>query len=263
MNETSTAPRSADDWDAHWSNYADVNDRNPAQVYRRHLISQALALSSAPRPVRLLELGCGHGDFARDVLRSHPGISFLGVDRAATGVALARSRVPAGVFVQADLTRPASLPDQYRGFATHAVCSEVLEHVEDPVVLLSTARALLAPGCRLVVTVPAGPISAFDRHIGHRQHFTPESLEQLLRAAGLEPLTLSGAGFPFFNLYRLAVVARGTALINDAAAEEGRDLPVSARAAIRLFSTLFRFNRDRGRHGWQLVAVAAEPRVSS
>ncbi len=30
----------------------------------------------------------------------------------------------------------------------------------------------LAPGCRLVVTVPGGPRSAFDRHIGHRRHFS-------------------------------------------------------------------------------------------
>jgi len=213
--------------------------------------------------VQLLELGCGHGDFARDILLAHPGISFLGVDGAATGVAIARSKVPAGVFVQADLTVPASLPDQYRGFATHAVCSEVLEHVDDPVVLLRTARALLAPGCRLVITVPAGPISAFDRHIGHRRHFTAASLEAVLKAAGLELAAMSAAGFPFFNLYRLAVVARGKALIRDAASDDGRDLPLSARAAMRLFSTLFRFNLDRGRLGWQLVAVAVEPGTAS
>jgi SAM-dependent methyltransferase len=187
----------------------------------------------------------------------------VGVDRSEAGVAIARSKVPGGVFVQADLTDPATLPEPYLRFANRAVCSEVLEHIDDPVCALRTARALLAPGCRLVITVPAGPLSAFDRHIGHRRHFTPESLESMLRAAGLDVLSLSGAGFPFFNLYRLAVVARGTALIRDAAGEHGEHLPMRARAVIRLFATLFRFNLDQGRRGWQLVAVAVEPGAGS
>jgi SAM-dependent methyltransferase len=263
MKQAEAASISADDWDSHWANYSESNSSSPAQAYRGHLIEKALRLKDAKGPVRLLELGCGHGAFAGEVLRAHPGISFVGLDGAETGVAIARRNVPAGVFIRVDLADPASLPEQYRGFATHAVCSEVLEHVDDPVAVLRNARALLAPGCRLVITVPAGPMSAFDRHIGHRRHFTPEAVETMFRAAGLELEMLSGAGFPFFNLYRLLVVVRGTALIRDVASDEGQQLPRSARALMRLFSTLFRFNRDRGRHGWQLVAVAVEPGVRS
>jgi 2-polyprenyl-3-methyl-5-hydroxy-6-metoxy-1,4-benzoquinol methylase len=258
-NLGSSAQTGADDWESHWQNYGDSNAHNPAQAYRRRLILRALELSRATSPVRLLELGCGHGDFAREIVGAHPGLTFLGVDRAATGVSIARSKVPSAVFAEADLTVPASLPEQYRGFASHAVCSEVLEHVDDPALLLATARALFAPGCRLVITVPAGPISAFDRHIGHRRHFTPAALERVIRDAGLELLSLSGAGFPFFNLYRLTVVARGAGLIRDVAGGQGRDLPFGARAAMRAFSTLFRLNLDHGRYGWQLVAVAGEP----
>jgi SAM-dependent methyltransferase len=248
-----------DDWESHWSQYGDSNALNPAQVYRRRLIECALGLDGAPRPVRLVELGCGHGDLARELTRAHPHVQFLGLDGAATAVSIARSKVPGGAFVQADLTQPEQLPEQYRGFASHGVCSEVLEHVDDPVALLRGARALLAPGCRLVITVPAGPISAFDRHIGHRQHFTRDGLAALIRGAGLELVQLDGAGFPFFNAYRLAVVARGERLIQDAGPGVSTELPLSARAAIWAFSTLFRFNRDHGRHGWQLLAVAREP----
>jgi SAM-dependent methyltransferase len=249
---------SADDWEAHWTHFAGSNAQNPAQAYRRHLIHHALRLGSAPPPVRLLELGCGHGDFARDVLHTHPGIDFVGLDRAQTAVNLARESVTSGRFFQADLTDPKTLPKEVHGFATHAVCTEVLEHVDDPVAMLRGARVLFAPGCRVVITVPAGPRSAFDLHIGHRRHFTVESLSAMLEAAGLRPLSVEGAGFPFFNLYRLTVLARGKALIQDAEGD-GRSLPASARAAMRAFSTLFRFNRDNGRFGWQLVAIAAEP----
>jgi 2-polyprenyl-3-methyl-5-hydroxy-6-metoxy-1,4-benzoquinol methylase len=259
MNQNQVTAEGADNWDAHWANYAEGNTLSPAQVYRSRLIEKALGLSRAPQPVRLLELGCGHGAFASEVLRAHPDIDFVGLDGAETGVAIARRNVPAGVFVQADLADPASLPQQYQGFATHAVCSEVLEHVDDPAAVLRNARALFAPGCRLVITVPAGPMSAFDRHIGHRRHFSPDALESMFRSAGLELEMLSGAGFPFFNLYRLAVVARGAALIRDVSSDDAQQLPLSARALIRVFSTLFRFNRDAGRRGWQLVAVAVEP----
>jgi hypothetical protein len=117
---------------------------------------------------------------------------------------------------------------------------------------------LLAPGCRLVVTVPAGPMSAFDRHIGHRRHFTPARLAETIDSAGLGVLSLCGAGFPFFNLYRLAVVARGESLIQDATGEAGASLPLAARGVIRVFSWLFRLNADKGLRGWQLLAVATE-----
>jgi SAM-dependent methyltransferase len=262
MSEPRAAGDVADDWNTHWANYADTNAHNPAQTYRRRLILEALDLAHAAGPVRLIELGCGHGDFARDVLSTHPEVQFVGIDRAATGVAIARRNVHAGVFEQADLTVLESLPARYHGFATHAVCSEVLEHIDDPVAALRTARALLAPGCRLVLTVPAGPMSAFDRHIGHRRHYSPQDFERVLSQAGLELVSLRGAGFPFFNLYRLAVVSRGAALIRDAG-EHGERLPLQARAVIRLFSTLFRYNRDAGRRGWQLIAIAREPGAPS
>ena len=166
--------------------------------------------------------------------------------------------MPNAKFFQQDLTAPLALPGHYRRWATHAVCSEVLEHLDDPLVALETVRQCLAPGARLVITVPAGPMSAFDRHIGHRAHFTPERLRTLLRDAGFEIAALDGAGFPFFNLYRLMVVARGRKLIDDAGSTNG--LPLTARAAIRTFSWLFRLNASESQRGWQLVAVALEPR---
>jgi hypothetical protein len=129
--------------------------------------------------------------------------------------------------------------------------------VADPRQVLANARRCLAPGARFVITVPAGPRSAFDLHIGHRRHFTAGGLAALLTSAGLELESVHGAGFPFFNLYRLAVIARGEKLIDDA----GRrgPLPRSARASIRVFSWLFGLNSGVTPWGWQLVAVAREP----
>lgn len=248
-----------DDWESHWKAYAASNHANPAQAYRRMLVWDALALGAAAGPVRLLEIGSGPGDLARDVLAARPDAEVVGMDLAASAVALAKAKVPGAAFFQQDLTQPMALPERYRGWATHVVCSEVLEHLDDPVAALRHVRPLLAPGCKVVVTVPAGPMSAFDRHIGHRGHFSDERLRATLEGAGLEVADLRGAGFPFFNVYRLVVVARGARLIDDAAGGDGKPLPFAARALIRVFTSLFRWNRKDGRRGWQLVAVAVEP----
>jgi len=251
--------RAHDDWDAHWTAYSATNALNPAQLYRHKLIFDLLALDRARPPVRVLDLGSGSGELAAAILRARTDAEVVGLDLAESGVDISRRKVPKATFFQRDFTQPLALEPRYEGWASHAVCSEVLEHLDDPGAVLKNVRPYLARGCRLIITVPAGPMSAFDKHIGHRRHFSPSRLEAMLRGAGFEIEELSGAGFPFFNLYRLAVVARGTALIDDAAGSDGSQLPLTARAAIRAFSVLFKMNVRKTRLGWQLVAVGVAP----
>ncbi len=245
-----------DDWDRHWRENATTNALNPAQVYRRDVILRLLALRDAPAPVRMLDLGCGSGELDMHVVRERADAEILGLDMSATGIEIARRKVPAGHFHQHDFSKPIDLPG-FDCWATHGVCTEVLEHLDDPTAMLSNVRPLLAPGCKLVITVPAGPMSAFDRHVGHRRHFTRRLLRTTIEAAGLDVVDLRGAGFPFFNLYRLAVVARGEKLVDDASTGGESRLPLAARVAIRAFGALFKVSTDRTPFGWQLVAVAS------
>jgi 2-polyprenyl-3-methyl-5-hydroxy-6-metoxy-1,4-benzoquinol methylase len=257
---TQASKPATDDWDEHWNTYSATNALNPAQVYRQRLVFELLALADAPSPVRLLDLGSGAGELAKEVLRVRPGTDIVGLDLAQSGVEISSRKVPSARFFQQDFTKPMALEERYKGWATHAVCSEVLEHLDDPGAMLRNVRPYMAPGCRLIITVPAGPMSAFDQHIGHRRHFSRELLSKTLEGAGFEVEDLRGAGFPFFNLYRLAVVARGEALIKDASAQDGSSLPLSARATIRLFSLLFKMNTSKIPLGWQLAAVGRVPR---
>jgi 2-polyprenyl-3-methyl-5-hydroxy-6-metoxy-1,4-benzoquinol methylase len=245
-----------DDWDRHWSEHATTNALNPAQVYRRELIFRLLALRDAPSPVRVLDLGCGSGELDMHLVRERRDIELLGLDVSETGIEIARRKVPGAQFRQQDFTKPISIAG-FDHWATHAVCTEVLEHLDDPGSMLRNVRTILAPGCKLVITVPAGPMSAFDRHIGHRRHFTAALLRRTIEDAGLRVVYMRGAGFPFFNLYRLAVIARGEKLVEDAAEGDETKLPWAAKAAIRTFATLFKLSTDRTSLGWQLVAVAS------
>jgi SAM-dependent methyltransferase len=247
---------SGDDWDRHWSRYATAAAGNPAQDFRRRLILEALSID---RPAaRVLDIGSGTGDLVSDLVTELPSPEVRGLELSETGVEIARRKVPGAEFRKWDLLAEADVPDEDAGWADYAVCSEVLEHVDDPVALLRNARPFLAPGCRLVVTVPGGPMSAFDRHIGHRRHFSPADAAATLRAGGYEVESARGAGFPFFNLYRLLVIAAGKRLI----AEDGEaSTPsVAQRLGDRVFRPLFRHNLGGRRVGFQTVAVARNPR---
>lgn len=246
-----------DDWETHWVDYAAAAEYSPAQIYRRRLALRLLA--QREKPVRLVDLGCGPGDLLHDARRRWPRADLLGLEISARGVELAREKVPGAEVMQVDLIAgEASDGGRFAAWGTHAVCSEVLEHVDDPVTLLRNARDYLQPGARLVVTVPGGRISAFDRHIGHRRHYTPELLRQTLTDAGLVSDEVAGAGFPFFNLYRWFVLKRGEKVIDDVLASDGSLTP-AARLAMMAFNPLLAVSLPRSRWGRQIVGIAHEP----
>jgi cyclopropane fatty-acyl-phospholipid synthase-like methyltransferase len=242
-----------DNWESHWQEYADSAAANPAQRYRRKLIFDLLALQNE-RHVHLLDIGSGQGDFVESASQRYAHAELLGLELSETGVAISQRKVPSARFLSVDLLENGQPAPDYASWATHAVCSEVLEHLERPDVFLRNVTAYLAPGCRLVVTVPGGPMSAFDRYIGHRGHFTPRRLRKLLQASGFRVRSAHGAGFPFFNLYRMVVLVRGTRLIHDVANARAESASFLARTVMSIFDRLFRFNVPVA--GWQVVAVA-------
>ena len=249
-----------DNWEQHWREYHHSAEENPAQNYRREVIFSLLELQGSGGSVRLLDIGSGQGDTAAAVLSRYPAAEVMGLELSQTGVELSRTKVPTARFVQRNLLDRIDPPEGQRGWATHAICSEVLEHLDDPGLLLRNARQYMAPGCLLVVTVPGGPMSAFDRHIGHRRHWRPEQIDVLLRDSGYVPERVSGVGFPFFNLYRCMVILRGKKLIEDVSVSPTGTASPAARAAMAVFHRLIRPNLNSSRWGWQMVAKARVPR---
>jgi SAM-dependent methyltransferase len=251
-----------DDWDRHWRDYAEAAAQNPAQRYRRRIVCEVLERYGCSNGARILDIGSGQGDLALDLRHAYPSAELAGIELSATGVEVSVRKVPDAQFFQRDLLAPGEGPGALRSWAQYAVCSEVLEHLDEPELLLKNASASLAPGCRLVVTVPGGPQSEFDRHIGHRRHYTPEDLQALLEASGFTVELATTAGFPFFNLYRTVVILRGRRLIADvqSGADGSAGMRASrllARAIMALFDALFSLNVMGSGLGWQTVAVAS------
>jgi histidinol-phosphate phosphatase family protein len=245
---------SVDDWESHWAQYADSASDNPAQEYRRRLITAGIERTGMP--TRIVDIGSGQGDLLASFHDRWPSADLAGLELSAEGVRLAGTKVPSARFFQVDLLT-ASVPPELVDWADVAVCSEVLEHVDDPVRLLHAATRCLAPGGLLVVTVPGGPRTAFDRFIGHRRHFRPAALRSVLLQAGFEVEHVSGTGFPFFNLYKLVVLLRGQAVVRDVSNTAERSWP--AVTAMRAFAVLLTPRLNASRFGWQLAARARRP----
>ena len=243
-----------DDWNRHWQDYGQVATLNPAQIYRLEVTMSLLGIEGSGEGVRLLDIGSGTGDMAAAMRSRYPSAQVVGLELSQAGVELATQKAPTARFFQRNLLENDDPPTELRGWATHAICTEVIEHVDDPRMLLKNARQYMTGACRLVLTAPGGPMSAFDRHIGHRKHWNRQDLEALLHDAGYSAHHIAGVGFPFFNLYRCVVILRGSRLIDDIGETGEASWP--ARTAMAAFRALVRRRFNSSRWGWQMVAVA-------
>jgi SAM-dependent methyltransferase len=247
---------SHDDWDSHWDQYAESAAENPAQRMRHQIIARLLHEDAGKAAMRVFDLGSGQGDMVQMLEPLLPEAQFVGAELSESGVAISQRKVPTATFLVADIFQPPPALEKFSGWATHAVCSEVLEHVDDPAAFLKCASHYLAPDARLIITVPGGPMSAFDRHIGHRQHFDRAKIRSILGQAGYVVEKTYLAGFPFFNVYRLAVIARGERLARDVEAKATGASSSAAGLVMKLFRVLFRANLLDSPFGWQVVATA-------
>jgi SAM-dependent methyltransferase len=242
-------------WDSYWEGYAGVLSDNPTRAYRHGLILRLLDRGTG-QDMRFVDIGCGQGELITRVANRFPHSAVLGVDISEKAIRLARDMNHRAEFMASDIRDPEGLHKTHPGWATHAACSEVLEHVDDEKAFLRDSARIMTDGGTLIVTVPGGPMSAWDRHIGHRRHYTRALLRNTLEQAGYSVSRVFLAGFPFLNLYRVGLIMRGASLIEDM--KLGNRGPHRFAIAV-LDSTarlVFRFNLTDSPLGWQIVALA-------
>lgn len=177
-----------------------------ARVNTPHAAAIQRAMAAAPRYYawadeifgphvagRVLEVGPGGGGFTPHLLRRAAAVEALEPDaghRAALAAAHPSLRIHPHL-VEDPAVRALGPFDA-------VVCLNVLEHVEDDAAALANLAAVLAPGGRLCLQVPALPaiFGTMDAADGHRRRYRRAEVGRAVRAAGLEILRLGYMNLP-------------------------------------------------------------------
>jgi 2-polyprenyl-3-methyl-5-hydroxy-6-metoxy-1,4-benzoquinol methylase len=166
---------------------------------------------------RVLDLGCGEGRFAAELLRA--GAEVVAVDVAEEPLRRARAAHPELELKLLDGEGAWDLPD-----ASFDVvwAGEVIEHVADTAGWLSEVRRVLRPGGTLLLTTPAHPLlrrlvlafapGAWERHLDprgdHLRFYTRRSLVVLLEDFRFERIEVGRLGVPLAPRVLLACAVR-------------------------------------------------------
>ncbi|WEK44150.1 MAG: class I SAM-dependent methyltransferase [Candidatus Sphingomonas colombiensis] len=200
---------------------------------RRDILADYLArYGGLPKGARILEIGCGTGHNL-PMLAGFGEVDAIEIDPAARAIASARLGKEVGA---APLPM---LPDVPKGHYDLIAVLDVVEHIEDDVAALRAMRERLAPGGRILITVPAHQWmwSAHDVVNHHHRRYSKATLIKAITDAGLRPRKLG-----YFNslLFPLAAGARVAGRLTGR--DDSDDAPPPAPVN-RLFETIFRLER--------------------
>jgi ubiquinone/menaquinone biosynthesis C-methylase UbiE len=181
--------------------YEDLWERLPAELSPPDFALRRGFLLGAVRPDdRALDLGCGAGEFTRE-LASAAG-SVIGVEVAEAALERARRAAPDADFRLAPIDGALPLQDASIDLVW---ASEVIEHVSDTATWLSEIRRVLAPAGRLLLTTPAHGrlrlalhgIEPFSEPLGDHLHlYTTRSLRSVLAEFDFDDVAVRGAAGP-------------------------------------------------------------------
>lgn len=165
--------------------YDNTQTHSPAfKAYTDDLVARVRAAS--PANARVVEVGCGKGQFLRTLIESAPEMTGWGFDPSYVGP----ERVLDG---RLEYRREFYGPGCEALKADVVICRHVIEHVADPVALLDTVRAALAlsPDARMFFETPAlewilEHVVVWDLFYEHCSLFTPASITTAFERAGFE-----------------------------------------------------------------------------
>jgi 2-polyprenyl-3-methyl-5-hydroxy-6-metoxy-1,4-benzoquinol methylase len=195
--------------------------------------SVMLAWLGAGQGRRLLDVGAADGLLSRGLTDAGWRVTGLEAD---PGLAEA-GRASCERMVVADVDR--DIPDLDGPFDA-IVYGDVLEHLVDPLRTVQALNRWLAPGGRVVISVPnvahlvirlsllIGRFDYFDRGILDRTHvrfFTDRSLRRLLGAAGLVIVRRTATAVPLYQVAPPAWHGRALAAVHGVSAAFSRTFP--------------------------------------
>jgi SAM-dependent methyltransferase len=118
----------------------------------------------------VVDVGCGDGGNSAFCLRQGARVELVDIDEQTVATALARLRTvnADNVFGHVSAASPLPLKDSC---ATRILCTEVLEHVDDPAQVLSELARIGKPGARYLLSVPDPLQENLQKHVAPPSYF--------------------------------------------------------------------------------------------
>jgi ubiquinone/menaquinone biosynthesis C-methylase UbiE len=168
---------------------------------------------------RVLEIGCGRGDFAIWLAKKNPGAEIVGVDFSDKAIEVAQTRAQeAGMRLRFEVDNAEALK-QVAGFDWVISC-ECMEHVPQPLAMAREIARMLKPGAQFILTtenyfnsmVLAWLVSwwrerAYDSGSGaqpHENFFLFWRVKKILERGGLKVEHMESNHFQWLLLPRVA-----------------------------------------------------------
>jgi 2-polyprenyl-3-methyl-5-hydroxy-6-metoxy-1,4-benzoquinol methylase len=144
--------------------------------FLNEVVRRAQSHSLISQRSRVIDIGCGTGDLLKILKDKKLGSEFYGLDYAASAENLVKAKDADIKFMCGDL-----FEIEIRTMFDIVFCTEVLEHVPEPVKFVEKMLSFTHLGGSLVITVPDG---RKDTWIGHRNFWSPESFEEFIGSFG-------------------------------------------------------------------------------
>ncbi len=172
---------------------------NPAQIHRRRLVKRFLSKLGI-KPASILDIGCGTGELLKRLSSIYPNAQFYGCDTSNEAGKLTMAILPSVRFYSFNAEE--AQKGAFEKTVDLITCCEVLEHSSSPIQLVKNAYQWLNNGGLFFISVPAGPMTAYDQSIGHRHHYTTQEVQELLVSQDFCDVHTEYWGAPFHTLYR-------------------------------------------------------------
>lgn len=161
---------------------------------RVDFIADVLKRSLSP-DARVLDVGCGNGVISRHLGRM--GFNVLGIDVSDKTIEKARSinPMPNVQFMRKSAEELVASGEKYEAI----ICSEVLEHLDNPGALLRVLYQSLADNGKLIVTVPNGNgprellVTRPVLHLRSRNNWLWRAIVKVKRTLGYQGTTVQSA----------------------------------------------------------------------
>ena len=128
----------------HYDRLANAYDRR-WRTYVRQTLERALDALALSGSERVLDVGCGTGEFERMAMRRFPQLRITGIDAAPRMIAIARDKLADAPGVNFQVAQAEGLPYDQQEFDV-VVCANALHHVREPRQVLQECVRVLRPG---------------------------------------------------------------------------------------------------------------------